>query len=62
MILDTRENLPPKASQISVYIREHIVPLDQFIVDPTQLFMNNPNWIINVQYLSLSYSVIVSFA
>ena len=62
MILDTRENLLPKASQISVYIREHIVPLDRFIVNPTQLFMNNPNWIINVQYLSLSYSVIVSFA
>ena len=44
MILDTGENLPPKASQIlSVYIREHVVPLDRFIVDPTQLFMNNPN-------------------
>ena len=43
MILDTEENLPPKASQISVYIREHIAALDRFIVDPTQLFMNNPN-------------------
>ena len=27
---------------LSVYIHAHIVPIGQFIVDPTQLFMNNP--------------------
>ena len=34
MILDTRDNLPPKGTQISVYIREHIVPVGRTIVDP----------------------------
>ena len=38
--------LPLNPTQTNVYIREHIVPVGRFIVDPTQLFMNNPNWII----------------
>ena len=42
MILDARDNLPPKATQTGVYIREHIVPVGQTIIDPI-LFMNNPN-------------------
>ena len=45
MILDTRDNLPPKATQTSVYIREHNVPVGRTIVDPIS-FMNNPNGII----------------
>ena len=28
---------------LSVYIHAHIVPVGQFIVGPTQLFMDSPN-------------------
>ena len=48
MVLDT---LPLK--QLYVVIRENIVPVGRFIVDPTQVFMNNPNLIIKCANISL---------
>ena len=48
MVLDT---LPLK--QLYVFIRENIVPVGRFIVDPTQVFMNNPNLIIKCANISL---------
>ena len=53
MVLDTKRQPSPESNLKCLFVRTLSLTVGRFIVDPTQLFMNNPNWIIKCTNISL---------